>query len=61
MACEYFKEAYGKFGDWLTVAASYNAGQNGIQRRVAAQRQGTALELWMAEETSRYIFRLLAA
>ena len=61
VACEYFKEAYGKFGDWLTVAASYNAGQNGIQRRVAAQRQDTALELWMAEETSRYIFRLLAA
>ena len=27
----------------------------------AAQRQDTALELWMAEETSRYIFRLLAA
>ena len=61
VACEYFKEAYGKFGDWLTVAASYNAGQNGIQRRIAAQRQDTALELWMAEETSRYIFRLLAA
>ena len=33
----------------------------GIQRRIAAQRQDTALELWMAEETSRYIFRLLAA
>ena len=61
VACEYFKEAYGKFGDWLTVAASYNAGQNGIQRRIATQRQDTALELWMAEETSRYIFRLLAA
>lgn len=61
VACEYFKEAYEKFGDWLTVAASYNAGQNGIQRRLESQRQSTALELWMAEETSRYIFRLLAA
>lgn len=60
-ACEYFKEAYGKFGDWLTAAASYNAGQNGIARRLESQRQTTALELWMTEETSRYIFRLLAA
>lgn len=60
-ACEYFKEAYVKFGDWLTVAASYNAGQNGIQRRVDSQRQDTALELWMPEETMRYVFRLLAA
>lgn len=61
VACEYFREAYGKFGDWITVAASYNAGQNGIQRRLESQRQDTALELWMMEETSRYIFRLLAA
>lgn len=61
VACEYFREAYEKFGDWITVAASYNAGQNGIQRRLESQRQDTALELWMMEETSRYIFRLLAA
>ena len=60
-ACEYFKEAYGKFGDWITAAASYNAGQNGIARRLESQRQDTALELWMPEETMRYIFRLLAA
>ena len=60
-ACEYFKEAYGKFGDWITAAASYNAGQNGIARRVDSQRQSSALELWMPEETMRYIFRLLAA
>ena len=60
-ACEYFKEAYEKFGDWITAAASYNAGQNGIARRVDSQRQSSALELWMPEETMRYIFRLFAA
>ncbi len=59
-ACEYLQEAYGMFGDWLTVAASYNLGQNGISRRIANQRQKTAQELWMPEETMRYIFRLLA-
>lgn len=60
-ACAYLKDAYAKYGDWLTVAASYNAGQNGISRRIEAQRRTSALDLWMPEETSRYIFRILAA
>ena len=60
-ACRYLKNAYARYGDWLTVAASYNAGQGGISRRRAEQKQQSALDLWMPEETSRYIFRILAA
>lgn len=60
-ACKYLKKAYEKYGDWMTVAASYNAGQGGISRRLEGQRQKTALNLWMVEETSRYMFRVLAA
>lgn len=59
-ACKYFKEAYAKYGDWNTVAASYNAGQNGISRRLRDQRQQTALDLLLADETSRYMFRIMA-
>ena len=59
-ACRFLKDAYAKFGDWMTVAASYNAGQGGIAARVAQQRQTSALELWLKEETARYLFRLLA-
>ena len=58
-ACRYLKEAYAKYGDWMTVAASYNAGQNGVSRRLAEQHQKTALDLWLPDETSRYMFRLL--
>ena len=58
-ACRYLKEAYAKYGDWMTVAASYNAGQNGISRRLTDQRQTSALDMWLPEETSRYMFRLL--
>ena len=43
-----------------TVAASYNAGQGGISKRREAQKQTSALELWLPEETARYMFRLLA-
>ena len=59
-ACKFLKDAYKKYGDWMTVAASYNAGQGGISRRREAQKQTSALELWLPEETARYMFRLLA-
>ena len=60
-ACKYLKEAYAKYGDWMTVAASYNAGQGGISQRITAQRQKKAMDLFLATETSRYMFRILTA
>ena len=60
-ACKYLKEAYEKYGDWMTVAASYNAGQNGITQRIANQRQPHAMDLFLPTETSRYMFRILTA
>lgn len=60
-ACTYLKRAYAKFGDWMTVAASYNGGMNGVTRRLSSQRQKRALDLHMVEETSRYMFRILVA
>ena len=58
-ACKYLKSAYAKYGDWMTVAASYNAGQGGISRRLQEQKEESALDLYLPEETSRYMFRLL--
>lgn len=60
-ACAYLKESYEMYGDWMTVAASYNAGQNGISRRLEQQGVTNAMNLWLVEETSRYMFRILAA
>ena len=60
-ACQFLKKAYAQYGDWMTVAASYNAGQGGISRRLADQRQKSALDLLLVEETSRYMFRVLVA
>ena len=60
-ACKYLKQAYSKFGDWMTVAASYNAGQGGISQRIDAQKQSLAMDLLLPEETSRYMFRILTA
>ena len=60
-ACKYLKQSFAKFGDWMTVAASYNAGQAGVSKRLADQHQDSALDLWLVDETSRYMFRILAA
>ncbi len=60
-ACKFLKEAYKKFGNWMTVAAGYNAGQGGIAGRLEAQGQDNALNLYLPDETSRYMFRLLTA
>lgn len=60
-ACSYLKESYALYGNWMTVAASYNAGQNGISRRLEQQGVKSAMDLWLVEETSRYMFRILAA
>lgn len=59
-ACRYLKDAYAKYGDWLTVAASYNAGQGRISRELERQGVDRAADLWLNPETSRYMFRLLA-
>lgn len=60
-ACSILKKSYAKFGDWLTVAAAYNAGQGGISSRLEKQHQKKAEDLWLVEETSRYMFRVMAA
>ena len=60
-ACKYLKKAYAKFGDWMTVAASYNGGINGIVKKREAQKEPRGLDLFLVEETSRYMFRVLVA
>lgn len=60
-ACKYLKDSYKAFGDWLTVAASYNTGRANVSKRVSAQKEEKAIDLVLLPETSRYIFRLLAA
>lgn len=59
-ACKYLKSAYAKYGSWITAAASYNAGQGRISTELDKQVQEHAFDLWLNDETSRYIFRLMA-
>lgn len=59
-ACKYLRSAYGKFGNWTSVAASYNIGVAGLTRRTNDQQVPNYYDLYLNEETSRYMFRALA-
>lgn len=59
-ACKYLKTAYKKYGHWPTVAASYNAGMQRITNELSKQRVDNSFDLYLVQETSRYVFRIIA-
>jgi hypothetical protein len=61
VACNYLNNAYKKFGSWTLVAASYNAGKSGISKQLERQQVSDYYDLLLGEETSRYVFRIIAA
>lgn len=60
VACQYLKNAYKRFSNWTVAAASYNMGMGGIQREMETQKSTSYYDLVLNQETSRYIYRILA-
>ncbi len=58
--CKCLKYLYGKFGDWALVASAYNAGEGRISRELSSQQVDSFYDLYLNQETSRYVFRILA-
>lgn len=59
-ACKYLLDSKERFGSWTKAAAAYNAGNNGIERRLEEQKVTGYYDLLLGEETGRYMFRILA-
>ncbi len=59
-ACEFLKESYEEFGSWTLAAASYNMGRRRLREAIEEQGVNSYYNLYLNEETSRYVFRLLA-
>lgn len=59
-ACKYFLAAKQRFGSWTLAAASYNGGMNGLSKKLDEQKVANYYDLGLTEETSRYVFRILA-
>jgi membrane-bound lytic murein transglycosylase D len=59
-ACKYFLKAKEKFGTWTLAAASYNGGMTGVNNKIIEQKVTDYYDLLLTDETSRYVFRILA-
>ena len=60
VAADYLKKAKARFGSWTLAAASYNAGQYGVDKQLDRQKVNDYYDLLLGEETGRYVFRILA-
>ncbi|WP_310556379.1 lytic transglycosylase domain-containing protein [Flavobacterium sp.] len=59
-ACKYLLAAKERFGSWTLAAASYNGGTAGISNKIQEQQVSNYYDLLLVDETSRYVFRILA-
>ena len=59
-ACKYLKQAKEQFGSWTLAAASYNIGQARLKKIVEEQKVDSYYDLYLNEETARYLFRIVA-
>lgn len=60
-ACDYLRKAYKQFGSWSLAAASYNMGKGGLNNQLNKQKVNSYYDLYLNKETSRYVYRILAA
>lgn len=60
-AAKMLKKLYRQYGNWESAAAAYNGGPARITRELSSQMADDALDLYLVEETQRYMFRILAA
>jgi len=58
-ACTYLKKAKENLGSWTLAAASYNAGMNKISTELTKQHVNSYYDLYLGQETSRYIPRII--
>lgn len=59
-ACDYIQQAYNRFGSWTLAAAAYNAGPENVSKPLAQQKARTYYDVLLNQETSRYLFRIMA-
>lgn len=59
-ACKFLLQSYKLYNDWTLAAASYNMGRDGINKQMVRQKENDYYDLLLGEETSRYVFRIIA-
>jgi len=60
-ACDYLIKAKNRLGSWTLAAASYHAGNYGIEKKLNEQKVDNYYDVLVGENTERYIPRIVAA
>jgi len=59
-ACGYLQDSYNMFGSWISAAASYNMGQEGMTSQRERQKATNYFNIVLGTETSRFVGRIVA-
>ena len=59
-ALSYLKKLNSEFGDWFLAMAAYNCGEGRVREAISNQNTKDFFELFLPEETERYIYRVAA-
>lgn len=59
-ALNYLKKLHDEFGDWFLAMAAYNSGEGRVREAIANQNTRDFFELFLPEETDRYVYRIAA-
>jgi hypothetical protein len=60
-ATVYLKDLHALFDSWTLAAAAYNMGEEGLKTEMLVQKVNNYYQLYLNQETQRYVFRILAA
>lgn len=60
-ACKHFKDLKRKLGTWTMVATAYNLGEPKLKKQMNRQLSDNYYDMLLNPETSRYVYRILAA
>ncbi|HYF03669.1 MAG TPA: transglycosylase SLT domain-containing protein [Patescibacteria group bacterium] len=55
---KYLKQGYNTFKSWTLAAAGYNMGHENVSENLRYQQANSFYDLYLNEETSRYVFRI---
>jgi len=59
-ALAHLKRLYNEFNDWFIAMAAYNAGAGRLREAMENQNTTDFFDLYLPEETERYVFRVIA-
>ncbi|NTW31470.1 MAG: lytic transglycosylase domain-containing protein [Bacteroidetes bacterium] len=59
-ACKYILDSYKIYKNWTLAAASYNVGIGALTKQMELQKSVDYYSLFLNNETSRYIYRIIA-